>query len=160
MSTRLSVVMIAKNAADLLPDCLASVAWADEIVILDSGSTDNTADVARAAGAKVFTDTDWQGYGIQRQRAQGYATGDYVLMIDTDERVTPELRQAIQTVLAAPQPGAVYSIARRNYFLGRFMRHSGWYPDRVMRLYARERYQYNNNLVHESLACDNAQVIP
>lgn len=88
MSTRLSVVMIAKNAADLLPDCLASVAWADEIVILDSGSTDNTADVARAAGAKVFTDTDWQGYGIQRQRAQGYATGDYVLMIDTDERVT------------------------------------------------------------------------
>ena len=160
MSTRLSVVMIAKNAADLLPDCLASVAWADEIVILDSGSTDNTADVARAAGAKVFTDTDWQGYGIQRQRAQSYATGDYVLMIDTDERVTPELRQAIQTVLAAPQPGAVYSIARRNYFLGRFMRHSGWYPDRVMRLYARERYQYNDNLVHESLACDNAQVIP
>lgn len=116
MSTRLSVVMIAKNAADLLPDCTASVARADEIVILDSGSTDNTADVARAAGAKVFTDTDWQGYGIQRQRAQGYATGDYVLMIDTDERVTPELRQAIQTVLAAPQPGAVYSIARRNYF--------------------------------------------
>ena len=102
MSTRLSVVMIAKNAADLLPDC-GLCCWADEIVILDSGSTDNTADVARAAGAKVFTDTDWQGYGIQRQRAQGYATGDYVLMIDTDERVTPELRQAIQTVLAAPQ---------------------------------------------------------
>ena len=70
MSTRLSVVMIAKNAADLLSDCLASVAWADEIVILDSGSTDNTVDVARAAGAKVFIDTDWQGYGLQRQRAQ------------------------------------------------------------------------------------------
>lgn len=92
MSTRLSVVMIAKNAADLLPDCLASVAWADEIVVLDSGSTDDTVDVARAAGAKVFTDTDWQGYGIQRQRAQGYATGDYVLMLDTDERITPELQ--------------------------------------------------------------------
>ena len=160
MSTRLSVVMIAKNAADLLPDCLASVAWADEIVILDSGSTDNTVDVARAAGAKVFTDTDWQGYGIQRQRAQGYATGDYVLMLDTDERITPELQQAIQAVLSSPQPGAVYSIARRNYFLGRFMRHSGWYPDRVMRLYERERYQYNDNLVHESLSCDSAQVIP
>ena len=160
MSTRLSVVMIAKNAADLLPDCLASVAWADEIVLLDSGSTDNTVEVARAAGAKVYTNTDWQGYGIQRQRAQEYATGDYVLMLDTDERITPELQQAIQTVLAAPHPGAVYSIARRNYFLGRFMRHSGWYPDRVMRLYEREQYQYNNNLVHESLACDNAQVIP
>jgi (heptosyl)LPS beta-1,4-glucosyltransferase len=158
MSTRLSVVMIAKNAADLLPDCLASVAWADEIVILDSGSTDNTVYIARAA--KVFTDTDWQGYGIQRQRAQGHATGDYVLMIDTDERVTPELQQAIQAVLSSPQPGAVYSIARRNYFLGRFMRHSGWYPDRVMRLYERGRFQYNDNLVHESLACDGAQVIP
>ena len=108
MSTRLSVVMIAKNAADLLPDCLASVAWADEIVLLDSGSEDNTVDVARAAGAKVYIITDWQGYGIQRQRAQDYATGDYVLMIDTDERVTPELQQAIKGALAAPQPGIMY----------------------------------------------------
>ncbi len=160
MAARLSVVMIAKNAADLLPACLASVAWADEIVLLDSGSDDETRDIAQAAGAKVFTRSDWQGYGIQRQRAQACATGDYVLMIDTDERVTPELRQAIEAVLAAPQPEAVYSIARRNYFLGRFMRHSGWYPDRVTRLYARERYQYNNNLVHESLDCPQAKVIP
>ncbi|MEL2243880.1 glycosyltransferase family 2 protein [Leclercia adecarboxylata] len=159
MPARLSVVMIAKNAADLLPDCLASVAWADEIVLLDSGSTDDTVNVARAAGVQVHVNTDWQGYGIQRQRAQQFATGDYVLMIDTDERVTPELQQAIQRVLAAPQPDAVYSIARRNYFLGRFMRHSGWYPDRVMRLYPRTRYQYNDNLVHESLACDGSTVI-
>jgi (heptosyl)LPS beta-1,4-glucosyltransferase len=159
MSMRLSVVMIAKNAADLLPDCLASVAWADEIILLDSGSDDDTVSVAQSAGVKVFINTDWQGYGTQRQRAQQFATGDYVLMIDTDERVTPELRQAIQSVLAAPQPDTVYSIARRNYFLGRFMRHSGWYPDRVVRLYPRERYQYNANLVHESLACDNARVV-
>ncbi|ATG03279.1 glycosyl transferase family protein [Lelliottia amnigena] len=159
MSTRLSVVMIAKNAADLLPDCLASVAWADEIVLLDSGSVDNTVEIARAAGVNVFIDTDWQGYGIQRQRAQSFATGDYVLMIDTDERITPELQQAIQTVLMSPKPGVVYSIARRNYFLGRFMRHSGWYPDRVMRLYERDRYQYNANLVHEALDCHQAQVM-
>ncbi len=159
MPARLSVVMIAKNAADLLPDCLASVTWADEIVLLDSGSTDATVEVARAAGVQVYINTDWQGYGIQRQRAQQFATGEYVLMIDTDERVTPELQQAIQRVLVAPQPDAVYSIARRNYFLGRFMRHSGWYPDRVMRLYARTRYQYNDNLVHESLDCDGAHVI-
>jgi len=91
MSTRLSVVMIAKNAADLLPDCLASVTWADEIVLLDSGSTDATVEVARAAGVQVYINTDWQGYGIQRQRAQQFATGEYVLMIDTDERVTPAL---------------------------------------------------------------------
>ncbi|AUU88332.1 glycosyltransferase family 2 protein [Enterobacteriaceae bacterium ENNIH3] len=159
MSQRLSVVMIAKNAADLLPDCLASVAWADEIILLDSGSQDATSEVARVAGVKVFTDTNWQGYGIQRQKAQRFASGDYVLMIDTDERVTPELAQSIRAVLDAPQPDAVYSIARRNFFLGRFMRHSGWYPDRVMRLYPRERYQYNASLVHESLDTQGAKVI-
>ncbi|ELY4374837.1 glycosyltransferase family 2 protein [Cronobacter sakazakii] len=159
MRARLSVVMIAKNAASLLPDCLASVAWADEIVVLDSGSSDDTVAVATAAGAKVFIENDWQGYGIQRQRAQQYASGDYILMIDTDERVTPELAQAIRQVLEQPEPQAVYSIARRNLFLGRFMRHSGWYPDRVTRLYARERYRYNDNQVHESLDAPGARVV-
>lgn len=159
MPIRLSVVMIAKNAADLLPDCLASVAWADEIIVLDAGSSDDTVALARRLGAQVHVNTDWQGYGIQRQRAQSYATGDYVLMLDTDERVTPELALSLQQTLANPQPGAVYSIARRNYFLGRFMRHSGWYPDRVLRLYERTRWQYNDNLVHESLACKEAPVV-
>ena len=160
MSTRLSVVMIAKNAADLLADCLASVSWADEVVVLDSGSTDNTVELARSLGAQVYSNTDWQGYGIQRQRAQDYATHDWVLMIDTDERVTPELKESILKVLDAPQRGVIYSIARRNYFLGRFMRHSGWYPDRVMRLYERARYRYNDNLVHESLDSLGAEVVP
>nr|WP_105605362.1 glycosyltransferase family 2 protein [Cronobacter sakazakii] len=159
MRARLSVVMIAKNAASLLPDCLASVAWADEIVVLDSGSSDDTVAVATSAGAKVLTESDWQGYGIQRQRAQQYASSDYILMIDTDERVTPELAQAIRQVLKQPDPQAVYSIARRNLFLGRFMRHSGWYPDRVTRLYARERYRYNDNQVHESLDAPGARVV-
>ncbi|MRS16509.1 glycosyltransferase [Enterobacteriaceae bacterium RIT691] len=159
MPARLSVVMIAKNAADLLPDCLASVQWADEIIVLDSGSSDNTIEVARSLGAQVHVNTDWQGYGIQRQRAQALATGDYILMIDTDERVTPELEQSLHAVLAAPQPDTVYSIARRNFFLGRFMRHSGWYPDRVLRLYERSRWQYNANLVHESLECRDAKVV-
>jgi (heptosyl)LPS beta-1,4-glucosyltransferase len=159
MPTRLSVVMIAKNAADLLPDCLASVHWADEIVLLDSGSDDNTVELARSLGVQVHVDSNWQGYGIQRQRAQALATGDYVLMIDTDERVTPELEKSLRDALAAPEPGAVYSIARRNYFLGRFMRHSGWYPDRVLRLYERERWQYNDNQVHESLDSRGAKVV-
>lgn len=118
MSTRLSVVMIAKNAADLLPDCLASVSWADEIVLLDSGSSDGTVELARSLGAQVYINTDWQGYGVQRQRAQDYATGDYVLMIDTDERVTPELAQSLRQALAAPKrarstalPGETISLA-------------------------------------------------
>lgn len=156
----LSVVIIAKNEAGLLPDCLHSVAWADEIIMLDSGSQDGSVAVAKSLGAKVFTHTDWQGFGKQRQLAQSYASHDYILMIDADERVTPELRQSIEQALAAPDENKVYSCARRNLFLGRFMRHSGWYPDRVNRLYANRRYRYNDNLVHESLNTDGAKVVP
>ncbi|CAI1220256.1 putative glycosyl transferase [Serratia quinivorans] len=162
MSARksLSVVIIAKNEAGLLPDCLQSVAWADEIVMLDSGSQDDSVAVAESLGAKVFTHVDWQGFGKQRQLAQSYASHDYILMIDADERVTPELRQSIEQTLTAPDDNQVYSCARRNLFLGRFMRHSGWYPDRVNRLYANQRYRYNDNLVHESLNTNGAKVVP
>lgn len=155
---RLSVVMIAKNEAELLPDCLASVSWADEIIVLDSGSSDDSVEIATQAGAQVYQSDDWQGYGIQRQRAQGYATGDMILMIDADERVSSELRAAIEQVLVAPPSRTVYSLGRSNLFLGRFMRHSGWYPDRVMRLYPRT-FHYNDNLVHESLQSDGAPVV-
>ena len=155
---RLSVVMIAKNEAELLPDCLASVSWADEIILLDSGSEDNSVEIATQAGAQVFRSDNWQGYGIQRQRAQRYASGDMILMIDADERVTPELRAAIEQVLIAPPSRTVYSLGRSNLFLGRFMRHSGWYPDRVMRLYP-PTLHYNGNLVHESLNAEGAPVV-
>lgn len=156
---RLSVVLITRNEAELLPDCLASVSWADEIVVLDAGSGDETRHIAAQAGARVFQSTDWPGFGIQRQRVQAYASGDYILMLDADERVTPPLRQAIQGVLRQPDPEVVYSCARRNLFLGRFMRHSGWYPDRIVRLYARERYRYNALPVHESLETGDAGIV-
>ncbi|MFN3069538.1 glycosyltransferase family 2 protein [Serratia sp. J2] len=156
----LSVVMIAKNEAELLSECLQSVAWADEIIVLDSGSSDGSVALAESLGAKVFTHTDWQGFGKQRQKAQSYATQDYVLMIDADERVTPELRHSIEQVLANADDNVVYSLGRRNLFLGRFMRHSGWYPDRVNRLYANQRYRYNDDLVHESLNTGGAKVVP
>ncbi|SLM61346.1 MULTISPECIES: glycosyltransferase family 2 protein [Dickeya] len=155
---RLSVVLISHNAAELLPDCLASVQWADEIIVLDSGSQDATLDIARRYGAQVYQNTDWHGFGQQRQLAQQYASGDYIFMIDTDERVTPPLRQAIEAVLEAPADNTVYRCARRNLFLGRFMRHSGWYPDAVIRLYPRH-YRYNNNAVHESLDYGSAKVV-
>ncbi|AJI93619.1 glycosyl transferase 2 family protein [Yersinia ruckeri] len=157
---RLSVVMITKNEASLLPDCLDSVSWADEIIILDSGSEDGTLDLARQYGAQVYSNHQWQGFGKQRQLAQQYATGDYILMIDADERVTPQLKASIETVLIEADDNTVYSCARRNLFLGRFMRHSGWYPDRVTRLYAHHLYQYNDNLVHESLNTGVAKIIP
>lgn len=157
---RLSAVIITRNEAELLPDCLASVSWADEIVVLDAGSCDDTRHIVTAqARARVFQSTDWRGFGIQRQRAQAYANGDYILMLDADERVTTPLREAIQEALQQPDPEVVYSCARRNLFLGRFMRHSGWYPDRTVRLYARERYRYNELAVHESLETNGADII-
>ena len=161
MSTRqkLSVVMITKNEAELLPDCLQSVNWADEIIVLDSGSSDQTCDIARQAGAKVFHSGQWPGYGLQRQHAQQYASGDMILMIDADERVTPALRQSIEAILHQPAAtDTVYSIARSNWFLGRFMLHSGWYPDRVTRLFP-AHFVYNDNLVHESLEDSAARVV-
>lgn len=158
MRQSLSVVIIVKNEAELLPDCLASVNWADEIIVLDAGSQDATPEIARHLGAKVFHATQWAGYGKQRQLAQSYASGEMILMIDADERVTPTLRQAIEQVLTQPPSFTVYSISRSNLFLGRFMRHSGWYPDRVMRLYPRT-LNYNDNLVHESLVTRGAPVV-
>ncbi|KEY56519.1 glycosyltransferase family 2 protein [Serratia sp. DD3] len=157
---RLSVVMIAKNEAELLPECLQSVSWADEIIVLDSGSTDGSVALAESLGAKVFMHTEWQGFGKQRQKAQSYATHDYILMIDADERVTPELRQSIEQALVTAEDNVVYSLGRRNLFLGRFMRHSGWYPDRVNRLYANAHYRYNDDLVHESLNTAGAKIVP
>ncbi len=161
MSSRLalSVVLIAKDAADLLPECLESVSWADEIILLDSGSSDGTPQVAARHGAKVFHSTEWHGYGKQRQLAQSYATHPMILMIDSDERVTPQLRSSIEAALEQPAPGAIYSLGRRNLFLGRFMRHSGWYPDRVTRLYPAS-FQYNDHQVHESLETQGSVVTP
>lgn len=155
---RLSVVMISKNAADIIGECLDSVQWADEIIVLDSGSQDDTCHIATEKGAKVFVNSEWPGFGKQRQLAQQYASGDYIFMIDSDERVTPELKSSILAVLQQPEENVIYNCARRNLFMGRFMKHSGWYPDKVTRLYAREHYQYNDNLVHESLETKGATV--
>ncbi|AWH88690.1 glycosyltransferase family 2 protein [Limnobaculum parvum] len=156
---RLSVVIIAKNEAELLADCLQSARWADEIILLDSGSTDSTLQIAQQHDAKVFSHLEWQGYGKQRQIAQSHASGDYIFMIDADERITPELRKSIEQIIhGESHPEKVYSCARRNYFLGRFMRHCGWYPDRVIRLYQNSLYRYNDNLVHESVDYGDAQV--
>lgn len=147
----LSAVIITKNESTLLPDCLKSVSFANEIIVLDSGSTDDTRDLAISAGAKVYQNHDWQGFGRQRQLAQQYATGDLILMLDADERVGDTLRQSIQSVLERPlEQNLVFSLNRKNWFLGRFMRHSGWYPDRVVRLYP-AHFQWHSHLVHESL---------
>ena len=157
----LSVAMIVKNESQDLAQCLETVKdWVDEIIILDSGSSDNTKEIALSYGAKFYENTDWQGFGKQRQLAQQYVTGDYVLWLDADERVTQELRQAIQQAVSSDKKNAVYQIGRLSEVFGRQIRHSGWYPDYVVRLYRTEFAQYGDELVHEKVHYPkNAQVI-
>lgn len=157
----LSVAMIVKNESQDLAQCLETVKdWVDEIVILDSGSSDNTKEIALSYGAKFYENTDWQGFGKQRRLAQQYVTGDYVLWLDADERVTQELRQAIQQAVSSDKKNAVYQIGRLSEVFGRQIRHSGWYPDYVVRLYRTEFTQYGDELVHEKVHYPkDAQVI-
>jgi len=147
----LSAVLIVKNEENTLASCLDSLSWADEIVVLDAGSIDKTVEIAKKYTHQVFLESDWQGYGIQRQRAQGYATGDWVVMIDADEHVTPDLKSSIQNVVLTNDQRKVYALPRLSWVFGRFIRHSGWYPDYVVRLYPRNKAQYGDEKVHEKL---------
>jgi (heptosyl)LPS beta-1,4-glucosyltransferase len=150
MST-ISVVLITKNEEDNLERCLESVKWADEIILLDSGSEDRTLEIAESFSAKVFTNTDWPGFGRQRQIAQSHASCDWVFMIDADEQVTPELEDEIKNVVKENILGTVYAVPRLTWAFGRFIRHSGWYPGYVVRLYQRKEANYNDVAVHEKV---------
>lgn len=148
----LSVVIIALDEEARLAQCLASVSFADEIVVLDSGSRDRTVEIARAAGARVETSPDWPGFGPQKNRALALATRDWVLSIDADERVTPELREEIVAVVRSASPSAdAFDMPRRSSYCGQYMAHSGWYPDRVTRLFRRGRARFSDDIVHERL---------
>lgn len=145
----ISAVLIVKNESAKIEDCLASLAWADEIIVLDSGSSDSTCAMARAAGAKVFVREDWQGFGEQRRRAEALASQDWIFMIDADERVTPSLRDSIlKAVKSGP---AIYEVNRLCWCFGRYIRHSGLYPDWVPRLYPRGGAAFDSTRVHERL---------
>lgn len=145
---KLSVIIITKNEAANIAACLKSVAFADEFIVVDSGSTDGTVELARALGARVEVTSDWPGFGPQKNRALDLATGDWVLSIDADERVTPELAAEIQDVLRQPR-GDAYEIARLSNFCGRDIRHSGWWPDYVLRLFKRGTARFTDAAVHE-----------
>jgi glycosyltransferase involved in cell wall biosynthesis len=150
---KLSVVIIARNEAEAIGACLESVRWADEIVVLDSGSTDGTAAICRYHGATVFENTGWPGFGPQKNRAIARAGGDWVLSLDADERVTPELRDEILQAVERNEATA-YRIPRLSRYLTRYLRHSGWYPDPVERLFRRGQARFSDDLVHERLIVD------
>lgn len=145
---RLSVIIITKNEAGNIRDCLESVEWIDEIVIVDSGSEDNTVALCKEYTDNVFINKDWQGFGVQKNLALQYATQDWVLSLDADERVTPALRLEIENVINNPASSA-YAIPRQSFFLGRAMRHGGWWPDYVIRLFRRDAGVFSDDIVHE-----------
>lgn len=146
----LSIIIITKNEQANIADCIKSVSFADEVIVLDSGSTDQTTSIARDLGAKVYHTTHWPGFGPQKNKALSLATKEWVLSIDADERVSPELAKQIQEVLKNPIADA-YSVTRLSCFGGRWMRHSGWWPDRIVRLFNKEKAHFKNVAVHESL---------
>lgn len=143
----LSAIIITKNEEVNIRECLASLAWADEIVVVDAGSSDRTVEICREFTERVYIH-DWPGFGPQKNRALGYAGGDWVFSIDADERVSPELREEIVTALQAAGPDA-YEMPRLSWYCGRFIRHSGWRPDYVLRLFRRDRGRFSGDLVHE-----------
>ncbi|WP_118182133.1 glycosyltransferase family 2 protein [Paraburkholderia phosphatilytica] len=148
--TTLGVAVITRNAASRLDECLAAVAFADAIVVVDSGSTDHTVEIARAHGARVLSHPDWPGFGPQKNRALDALGTDWILSIDADEIVSAELASAIRATLAAPAAD-VYALDRLSYFCGHQVRHSGWYPDWIPRLFRRGAARFSDDLVHERL---------
>jgi glycosyltransferase involved in cell wall biosynthesis len=145
----LSAVLITQDAAAQLDACLASLRFADEIVVVDSGSADATVAIAEARGARVLRNA-WLGYGRQKQFAVEQAKNDWVLCIDADERVSPELAASIRRALEAPV-APVYRMARRNRFLGRWLRHGEGYPDWSTRLFDRRSARWSDDAVHEKV---------
>lgn len=154
MAATLAACVIACNEEDRIGDCLASVAFADEIIVVDSGSTDRTVAIAREHGARVIV-REWPGYVAQKNFALEQAATDWVLCLDADERVSPRLAEEIRRVVAA-DPGVVvgYRMPRKTFYLGRWILHGGWYPDRKVRLVRRGRARWGGVDPHDRLEAE------
>jgi len=152
--SKLSVYVIAYNDEPNMRACLESVRWADELIVVDSHSTDATEKISREFTDKVFQ-REFKGFGRLRNEAVAHATHDWVFSLDTDERATPEIRDEIRQTLERGPEADAYFVPRRNYFLGRWIRHCGWYPDyRQPQLFRKSRMRYREELVHEGFDLD------
>ncbi len=146
----MSVVLIALNEESNIARALNSVSWADEVLIFDSGSTDKTVEIAKKLGANVVVG-EWLGYGPTKNKAAGLARHDWVLSVDCDEEVTAELQNEIRSGFEMFNPESVYRVPRISFYLGRWIRHGGWYPDRQARLFNRKKHNWNAALIHEKV---------
>jgi glycosyltransferase involved in cell wall biosynthesis len=149
MKPSLSIIIITKNNAETIETCLQSVTFADEIIVLDSGSTDNTRDICKQYTTHVY-ETDWPGFGPQKNRALAKATGDWVFSIDSDEWIGDELKNEILTTIAENN-GHVFSVPRRNRYFGHWIRYGDVGHDRVIRLFKRGAGEFSNDIVHEKV---------
>ncbi len=153
--SKLSVYVIAYNDEPNMRACLESVAgWTDELIVVDSHSTDRTAAISREFTDKVYQ-VDFHGFGKLRNEAVALTSYDWVFSLDSDERATPELKDEIRRVLDSGPEADAYFVPRKNYFLGRWIRHCGWYPDyRQPQLFRKDKFRYRDELVHESFDLD------
>jgi len=154
---QLSVIIITRNEEANIADCLRSVAFADEVIVLDNASTDSTVDIARGLGAEVHITQEWPGFGPQKNSALKLAHGRWVLSLDADERVTPELRVELLQAIGVDRAEDAFEIPRSSSYCGQFIAHSGWSPDYVLRLFRRGRARFSDDLVHERVLCDGNQ---
>jgi glycosyltransferase involved in cell wall biosynthesis len=150
---KISATVITLDEERHLADALESLSWADEIVVVDSGSTDRTVEVARRYTYRVI-DAEWPGYAAQKNRAAQEASHDWIFSLDADERVTPELRASVERVRDSGPAADGYRVARRAWYVDRWVRHGGWYPDWQVRLYDRRRARFEGDFVHESVRVD------
>ena len=151
---QISATIITFNEESNIKAACESVAWADEIVVVDSNSTDKTRDIAAACGARVIIN-DWPGFGAQKQFATNRATHDWIFSLDADERVSDQLRTSIETLKNQQRAEEdAYVVARRTYYQGRWIRGGGWYPDYQLRLFDRTRGHWKLRHIHESVVMD------
>jgi len=146
----LSAVIITKNEEQNIKRCLESVKFADEIIVIDSNSTDKTREIAESQGAKVFT-IPWQGFGVAKQEGVKLATGEWILSIDADEEIPADLAKEIESRISSANGVSGFYLKRKTMFLGRWILHSGWYPGYVLRLFQKKDGNFDNAIVHEKV---------
>ena len=154
--TPLTALIIAKDEEHLLPACLESIAFCDEVLVVDSGSTDATREIAQTAGARVILRAPWPGFAAQRNLGFDEARHDWILFLDADERISPALREEVQALRAGGFDKAGYRVPRVAHYLGRWIRGTDWYPDWQLRLFDRRRGRCREALVHESVQVEGA----
>lgn len=152
-----SLLIITLNEERNIARCIKSALWADDIVVLDSGSTDRTVQIAQSMGARVFNE-DWRGYGPQKQRAVELANYDWVLSLDADEELSPSLSREIQELFSSNKIKDFdgYTMARKTFHLGRWIMHGGWYPDFQLRLFDKKKCSWSPDILHEFVICEHS----